>query len=210
MISVHNQTTVSNTSSFQHKSAHFLCRGITWSHAGNRWKDKWLHHMGQTGSDALPALQQLRSQRLLPAQRSLIGLRWDLGERDLLFDGRVAKGVRPPTELRGIWVVVKVTGWGSRWGVTRRVALLGKQRWTGTDQEPDRIMMLISNRGKYCHLTLQGRPFKENETQTLKSSKQQSVVLLGLSTANNWISNTISSWHQQKKKNTPTQSSLPR
>lgn len=166
--------------------------------------------MGQTGSDALPALQQLRSQRLLPAQWSLIGLRWDLGERDLLFDGRVAKGVRPPTELRGIWVVVKVTGWGSRWGVTRRVTLLGEQRWTGIDQEPDRIMMLISKRGKYC-VTF---PYREDRLKKMKHKpwspqNNPSVVLLGLSTANNWISNTISSWHQQKK-SIPDKNTLPR
>lgn len=33
----------------------------------------------------------------------------------------------PATELRGIWVVLKVTGWSLRWGVTRRVALQGEQ-----------------------------------------------------------------------------------
>lgn len=81
----------------------------------------------QTGSDALPALQQLWGQRLLSAKWSLTGLGGNLSEGDPFLDRRVAEGVSPATELRGIWVVLKVTGWSLRWGVTRRVALQGEQ-----------------------------------------------------------------------------------
>lgn len=91
----------------------------------------------QTGSNALPALQQLWGQRLLPAQWSLTRLGGTLSEGDLLLDGRVAEGVCPATELRGIWVVLKVTGWSPRWGVTRRVALQGEQIMNRVSDELD-------------------------------------------------------------------------
>lgn len=91
----------------------------------------------QTGSDALPALQQLCDQRLLSVQRSLTGLGGNLSEGDLFFDGRVAEGVRPATELWRIWVILKVTGWSSRWGITRGVALLGEQKMNQISVEMD-------------------------------------------------------------------------
>lgn len=112
----------------------------------------------QTGSDALPALQQLWGQRLLPAQWSLTGLGRNLSEGDPFLDGWVAEGVSPATELRGIWVVLKVTGWSPRWGVTRRVALQGEQimnwvsdelgptrRWYCIQHMPDNSMSQTSN-----------------------------------------------------------------
>lgn len=93
----------------------------------------------QTGSDALPVLQQLWGQRLLSAQRSFTGLGGNLSEGDFLLDGRVAEGVRPATELRGIWVLLNVTGWSPRWGVTRGVALLGEQRMNRVSDGPNTL-----------------------------------------------------------------------
>lgn len=105
----------------------------------------------QTGSDALPALQQLWGQRLLPAQWSLTGLGRNLSEGDPFLDGWVAEGVSPATELRGIWVVLKVTGWSPRWGVTRRVALQGEQimNWVSDELGPTHARQLNESNLKF-------------------------------------------------------------
>lgn len=80
----------------------------------------------ETGSDVLPALQQLWSERVLSVQRNLVLCR-QLCERDPLLDWRVAEGVSSAAEQRGVGVLVQ--GRGSPWRrITRRLVLLCGQR----------------------------------------------------------------------------------